>query len=192
MSISSAFPVPPQKVFRPSKPTPNTFSEGTWRPRESAQPSHPPRDFRPAAQLAWQLGALLWHGLPWLPREELHDDHSLVLQLILQVLPRLGALAAWDSTTGLSVIPVLGPGVNRLLRWLADSHRGVHRHATPCPVDLSIEEEPENPETIGNQYLVLLLVPFSPGEVKNTKGNAFFYAKNYGEVLQIHINRRLG
>ena len=25
--------VPPQKVFGPSKPTPNTFSEGTWRPR---------------------------------------------------------------------------------------------------------------------------------------------------------------
>ena len=26
--------VPPQKVFGPSKPTPNTFSEGTWRPRD--------------------------------------------------------------------------------------------------------------------------------------------------------------
>ena len=25
--------VPPQKVFGPSKPTPNTFSEGTWSPR---------------------------------------------------------------------------------------------------------------------------------------------------------------
>ena len=25
--------VPPQKVFEPSKPTPNTFSEGTWSPR---------------------------------------------------------------------------------------------------------------------------------------------------------------
>ena len=25
--------VPAQKVFGPSKPTPNTFSEGTWRPR---------------------------------------------------------------------------------------------------------------------------------------------------------------
>ena len=25
--------VPPQKVFEPSKPTPNTFLEGTWSPR---------------------------------------------------------------------------------------------------------------------------------------------------------------
>ena len=26
--------VPPQKVFEPSKPSPNTFSEGTWIPRD--------------------------------------------------------------------------------------------------------------------------------------------------------------
>ena len=26
--------VPPQKVFGPSKPTPNTFLEGTWSPRD--------------------------------------------------------------------------------------------------------------------------------------------------------------
>ena len=31
--ISLHLQVPPQMVFRPSKPIPNTFSEGTWRPR---------------------------------------------------------------------------------------------------------------------------------------------------------------
>ena len=29
--------VPPPKVFGPSKPTPNTFSKGTWRPRDIYQ-----------------------------------------------------------------------------------------------------------------------------------------------------------
>ena len=31
--LSLHLQVPPQKVFEPSKLTPNTFSEGTWRPR---------------------------------------------------------------------------------------------------------------------------------------------------------------
>ena len=34
--------VPPQKVFGPSNPTPNTFLEGTWSPRDiDPQMNHP-------------------------------------------------------------------------------------------------------------------------------------------------------
>ena len=33
VTCSLGLQVHPQKVFGPSKPTPNTFSEGTWSPR---------------------------------------------------------------------------------------------------------------------------------------------------------------
>ena len=44
--------VPPQKVFGPSKPTPNTFLEGPWSPRDSvpAQRSETTRKPRPGAR----------------------------------------------------------------------------------------------------------------------------------------------
>ena len=41
--------VPPQKVFGPSKPNPNTFSEGTWRPSTSTTIRDRPRCLVPAA-----------------------------------------------------------------------------------------------------------------------------------------------
>ena len=79
--------VPPQKVFRPSKPIPNTFSEGTWRRRECEDV---------ICYMAYHTFYPIVHGVPYL---QLHG-WGICMKLAIPVLWMLWAPTAHHQSEG--------------------------------------------------------------------------------------------